>query len=209
MAVCYFNNDYKKRFNCEYDQNEKGIEVIVDYEISDEIPSVNGVKSFGINTEFDERDILIIDYTNKRNLLLKNAGYRGHTNVWGTPDGGSKTKFYAGCYFTYGDYNKLCELPKTSKVKKIKLYSNLINSFIGCPSLSTIESDEELTIKLKRESQTKQFELNKNYIKNIIIGDSWNNLHKFKEYNIDIKLNGYIEIELTIVGKVLWKTTAK
>lgn len=62
-------------------------------------------------------------------MLLKNAGYRGHTNVWGTPDGGSKTKFYAGCYFTYGD--------------------------------------------------------------------SWNSLHKFKEYNIDIKLNGYIEIELT------------
>lgn len=83
MAVCYFNDDYKKKFNCEYEQNEKGIEVIVDYEINDEIPSVNGVKSFGKDTEFDERDILIVDYTNKRNLLLKNAGYRGHTEVWG------------------------------------------------------------------------------------------------------------------------------
>ena len=44
MAVCYFNDYYQKRFNCEYEQNEKGIEVIVDYEINDEIPSVNGVK---------------------------------------------------------------------------------------------------------------------------------------------------------------------
>lgn len=196
MAVCYFNDDYKKRFNCEYELNGKGIEVIVDYEINDEIPSVNGVKSFGKDTEFDERDILIVDYTNKRNLLLKNAGYRGHTEVWGTPDGGSKTKFYSSCYFTHGDYDKLCELPRTPKVKKIKIFSNVINNFIGCPSLSTIESEEEFTISLKRESQTKQIELNRNYIKNIIIGDSWNSKHSFKDYNIDIKLNGYIEIEL-------------
>lgn len=26
VAVCYFDDDYKKRFNCEYEQNEKGIE---------------------------------------------------------------------------------------------------------------------------------------------------------------------------------------
>lgn len=196
MAVCYFDDDYKKRFNCEYEQNEKGIEVIVDYEINDEISSSNGVILFGKDTDFDERDILIVDHMNKRNLLLKNAGYRGHTEFWGTPDGGSKTKFFSSCYFTHGDYNKLCELSKTPKVKKIRIFSNVINSFIGFPSLNIIESDKELTISLKRESQTKQIELNRMNIKNIIIGDSWNSKHSFKEYNINIKLNGYIEIEL-------------
>lgn len=107
-----------------------------------------------------------------------------------------KTKFFSSCYFTHGDYNKLCELSKTPKVKKIRIFSNVINSFIGFPSLNIIESDKELTISLKRESQTKQIELNRMNIKNIIIGDSWNSKHSFKEYNINIKLNGYIEIEL-------------
>lgn len=38
-------------------------------------------------------------------------------------------------YFFNEDYNNLCELPKSSNVKKIKLYSNFINELIGNPSL--------------------------------------------------------------------------
>lgn len=37
MAVCYFNKDYKKIFNCEYEKKNGGIEVTVEYAIDDEI----------------------------------------------------------------------------------------------------------------------------------------------------------------------------
>ena len=66
MAVCFFNKDYDKSFECEYLINDKGIEVIVNYDIDDEIePDNNGVITFGKNTKFNEQDILIIDYQNK------------------------------------------------------------------------------------------------------------------------------------------------
>lgn len=196
MAVCYFNDDYEKRYNCEYEKKENGIEVIVDYEIDDEIPSVNGIKSFGTDTKFDERDILIIDYKNKVNYLLKNADYRGHTEVWGTPDGGSKTKFYSKWYFVHNDYDKLCELKKTPKVNKIRIYSNLINDIIGHPSLSIFTNNDEYVINLKRDSQSRTIEIGNHNIKNITIGDSWYSKHNGKLYNIDIQLNGFIELEL-------------
>lgn len=194
MAVCYFNDDYQKKFICEYEQNENGIEVIIDYKIIDEIPSVNGVKKIGNCTKFAERDILIVDYTNQKNLLLKNASCCGHSEVFGTPDGGSKTRFYSDCYFIHDDYDEMRELPRTPKVKKIKIFSNVINDFIGRPSLSTIESDEELIIRLKRKSHPKQVAIKSKNIKNIIIDNFWTS--NPKEYNVDIKLNGYIELEL-------------
>lgn len=198
MAVCFFNNDYDKSFECEYSVKDNGIEVFVNYDIDDEIkPNKHGAIIWGTDTKVNDRDILIIDYKNKENIMLKDAYYSGHSSVYGTPDGGYTTKFFSNIYFSNSDFNNLCQLPKTPKVKKIKLYSNAVNNFIGYPSLRTVENEEEYTIKLKRESQTKQIELNKNYIKNVIVGDSWNSRHSFKEYNIDIKLNGYIEIELT------------
>ena len=33
MAVCFFNDDYKNRYSCEYTIKQNGIEVIVDYEM--------------------------------------------------------------------------------------------------------------------------------------------------------------------------------
>ena len=113
MAVCFFNGDYEKK-------NDK-VKVTVDYDISEEIkPDSNGVICFSTNTEFERRDILIVDYENKKNLLLKEAYYGGHTNVFGTPDGSNRTKFFSSIYFYHGNIEKLCDLPKTPKTKKIK-----------------------------------------------------------------------------------------
>ena len=197
MAVCFFNKDYDKSFECEYLINDKGIEVIVNYDIDDEIePDNNGVRTFGINTKFNERDILIIDYQNKINYLLKDACYSGHTNVWGTPDGGSKTKFISGYYYSHKDYNKLCELPKSPDVKKIKLYSSFINELIGHPSLFEETIENELVIKLQRETIKQTIEINKDNIKEIILSDDWNHVHSYKNKDISIKLTGYLEIIL-------------
>jgi len=198
MAVCFFSGDYETKYDCDYEIENDKVKVIVDYDISEEIkPDSNGVICFSRNTEFERRDILIVDYENKKNLLLKEAYYGGHTNVFGTPDGSNRTCFFSSIYFYHGNIEKLCDLPKTPKVKKIKIYSNAINNFIGCPSLTLIESEDEYSIKLKRESQTREIIIGKNYINKIVIGDCWNSKHSFNEYNIDVKLNGYIEIELT------------
>lgn len=197
MAVCFFNNDYDKSFECEYLFKDNGIEVIVNYDIDDEIePDNNGVRTFGINTKFDERDILIIDYQNKINYLLKDAYYGGHTNVWGTPDGGSKTKFISGYYYSYKDYNKLCELPKNPNIKKIRLYSSFINELIGHPSLFEETLENELVIRLQRETIKQVIEINKDNIKEIILSDDWNHVHSYKSNGITIKLTGYLEIVL-------------
>ena len=196
MAVCFFNKEYEEKYNCEYEKKENGIEIIVDYEINDETPSVNGVKLFGIDTKFAERDILIIDYKNRINYLLKNASYRGHTEVWGTPDGGAKTKFFANCYFAHNDYKKLSELENNSRVKKIKVYSNLINDIIGYPSLSTFTNNDEHVINLKKGNQLNTIEIDNHNIQNIAVGDCWYSKHSAKLYNIDIQLNGFIELEL-------------
>lgn len=197
MAVCYFNEDYNNEFNCDFEKKDHGIEVTVSYDISYELPvDANGVKSFSSNSEFAERDILIIDYKSKKNYLLKDAYYHGHTDIYGTPDGGHKTKFYSTWYFVSNDYERLTKLSKNPNVKKIKIFSNMINDFIGHPSLSTISNDSEYIINLKKDSQKETNIINRNNIKSITIGDCWNSKHYSKEYNIEIKLDGYIEIEL-------------
>ena len=88
-----------KKYDCQYEVKQDGIEIVVNYDIDEEIPTINGVRTFGSNNEFKERDILIIDYQTKMNYLLKAAYYSGHSEVIGNPDGGYKTKFFARYYF--------------------------------------------------------------------------------------------------------------
>lgn len=197
MAVCFFNKDYDKSFECEYLINGKGIEVIVNYDINDEIePDNNGFIILGINTKFNERDILIIDHQNKINYLLKDAYYLGHTNVWGTPDGGSKTRFTSDYFYSHKDFNKLCELSKSPKIKRIKLYSSYINELIGHPSLFEETIENELVIKLQKETIKQTIKIKKDNIKEIILSDDWNYIHSYKNKDISIKLTGYLEIIL-------------
>lgn len=48
MAVCFFNNDYDKSFECEYSIKDNGIEVFVNYDIDDEIkPNKHGTIIWG------------------------------------------------------------------------------------------------------------------------------------------------------------------
>ena len=136
MSVCYFDDKYDDKYDCQYEVKKDGIEVTVDYDIDEEIPAINGARTFGSNTEFKKRDILIIDQKTKMNYLLKKAYYYGHSEVFGTPDGGAKTKFFSSCYFKNRSYEKLCDIPHGNNIKKVRVYSNIINEFIGYPSLS-------------------------------------------------------------------------
>lgn len=196
MAVCYFDEKYDEKYDCIYEVKENGIEVIVNYDIMDEIPIINGLRTFGSNTEFKKRDILIIDHRTRMNYLLKDAQCYGHTGVFGTPDGECTTKFFARYYFKNSNYEKLCNILNGKNIRKIGIYSNLINEFIGYPSLSKKETDNEYSIKLKKDAVKRKIEINSNNIKSLVTSDGWKSKLSRKNNKIDIELEGYIEIEM-------------
>lgn len=196
MSVCYFDDKYDDKYDCQYEVKKDGIEVIVNYDIDEEIPAINGVRTFGSNTEFKKRDILIIDQKTKMNYLLKKAYYYGYSEVFGTPDGGAKTKFFSSCYFKNRSYEKLCDIPHGNNIKKVRVYSNIINEFIGYPSLSRKKADNEYIIKLKIDTIKQKVEINSNNIKSLVVSDDWKSELSRKNNKIDIRLNGYVEIEM-------------
>lgn len=196
MAICYFDEKYNLKYDCQYEIKHDGIEVVVNYNIIDEIPAINGVRTFGSNTEFNERDILIIDNLGKMNYLLKKAEFYCHSEVLGTPDGGYKTKFFARYYYKDRNYEKLCNMLNGKSLNKIRVFSKLINEFIGYPSLIKKETNNECIINLKKDIEKQKIEINSNNIKCIEISDSWKSMYDNKNNKIDIELNGYIEIEM-------------
>lgn len=196
MAICYFDNKYEKKYDCQYEFKNDGIEVIVNYDIMDEIPVINGMRILGKGTKFNKRDILIIDNLTKMNYLLKKTYCNGHTEVLGTPDGGCKTKFFTRYYFKCGDYEKLFDISDDKKIKKIRIYSKVINELIGYPSVLKDENKNELIIKLKKAVKKKKIDINNNNITYIEVSDTWKSEINRETNKIDINLNGYIEINL-------------
>lgn len=196
MAVCYFDYDYKNKFNCEYEKKNSGIEVTVEYAIDNEIePDKNGAIITGDNTKYKKRDILIVDSTFKMNYLLKEANYSGRNELEGPPDSKVTTKFFSGFYFYHEDYSKLKELLKTPKVKKIRIYSNIVNELIGSPSASKEKNEKEYIIRLQKEPERKTVKINYNNVKSLTISDNWK--YNLIANEIIIKLDGYIEIEMS------------
>ena len=196
MAVCYFNDKYDEKYDCQYEIKADSIEVVAKYDIMDEIPAINGMRTFGSNTEFKKRDILIIDNQSRMNYLLKAAHYCGHTEVLGSPDGGYKTKFTTRYYYKHGNYEKLCYISNSENIKKIRVYSKMINELIGYPSVSREENGNEYIIILKKDVVKQKTEINKDNIKYIEVSDDWKSEINRKNNKIDISLNGYIEIDL-------------
>ena len=196
MAVCYFNKNYDEKYDCIYEVKEDGIEVIVSYDINNELPETNGMMVFSSNTKFNKRDILIIDYQTRMNYLLKEAFYHGHSETFGTPDGGYKTKFFSSIYFYNKDYENICNLTDKNNISQIKVYSDTINDIIGHPSLYKEKNEDEYIIKLKKKPEKQVIDINKNNIKSIAISDDWISEHNHKNNKIDINLSGYVEIDL-------------
>ena len=197
MPVCFFNTEYDTKYDCEYEIKDGIMEIVVDYDASEEIEPVNGVKVFGTKTEFEARDIFIIDFHSKKNYLAKGAYFAGINSVFGTPDGGSESKFRTNIFFEHEDAEQLCKLPETPKISKIKIFSKSILDWIGYPSLEIIKSKESHTIKLSKEYEGPSIEINQNYIKRIAISDNWESLRNRKDCTIAIDFTGYIELELT------------
>lgn len=197
MPVCYFNNEYDNKYKCDYVIEDNAIEVVIEYDIQDEIESINGVKSIGIHTKYNNRDIVIIDYNSKKNFYLKSAYYFGHTSVYGTPDSGTKTKFRSQIYFEHSNMEKLSNLPINPKINRIKIFSKNITDWIGKSCLSIKDSESDYNINLTRKDNVKEITIGSNYIKKISISNDWQVANNFTDHNITIDFCGYIEIELT------------
>lgn len=192
MAVCYFNRDYSKKYRCQFEKKDNGILMKIEYDISNEIESIDGVKIFGINTEIDSRDILIIDYEKKANYLLKDAYFFGRYNIYETPDGNEFSSFFSSMYLSTNNYTDFNDFPEIQKISEIKIYSTELNSFIGKPSCSEVNNDKLISITLNRENTKTEIHTDKLNVKDIFIADNWIVEH-INNTKINIKFDGYIE----------------
>lgn len=111
--------------------------------------------------------------------------------------GERKPDFKHKCFFLHKEFRRLVELKETPKIKKIKIFSHAINSFVGFPSLTIEDSKEEYAVFLKKKKEPMSIDVNCNNIKNIVINDTWTSVRSSKNSNIIIDLNGYIKLELT------------
>lgn len=195
MPVCYFNLNYAEIHRCDYVITDDGIEISVEYDIMNEVPSVNGMRVFGGNTKFDARDILIVDHHSKRNILVKQAYYAGHTRTYGTLDDGSNTKFLGHLYFEHNVLDQLTRLPVMPKIKTIKIYSTAILDWTGIPSLEVTDSSDYLNYRLSKNVTPSTIPINIQNIKQISVSDDWT-LNGDGGSHISIDFLGCIEIEL-------------
>ena len=198
MAVCFFNKDYdnKHKYRCEYEISSDQIIVTVDYDISEEVEAVDGIKSFGPNTKYANRDVLIIDYEKRTNYLLKDAYYNGSSFVYGTPDGGAKTKFATSIYFFCNDYESLASLKETPKVSSITIVSKDLLSYISESSVSRTEYEDKLVIDLNKKSYGETRQIGINNIKKITLQEYWFGGFN-KEHDIVFDTTGHLEIKLS------------
>lgn len=196
MSICFFDGKYDTQYRCTYEIKESIIEVEVEYDIDEEIESIDGVKIFGANTEYRKRDVIIVDQQKKMNFLLKNAYFAGSYSVYGILEAKETTKFQSKTFFEHLDLDKLIRLPVTPKVSKIKIFSKAIIDLIGYPSLTIRKSDSEYSVTLSKEDISKSVEIGTENVKKIMVADTWNSTRSRKKYNIIMDFNGYIEIEL-------------
>ena len=100
MSICYLNNDYEKKYRCEYRTETDIIKVDVEYDIGEEIELKNGVRVWDANTVFKNRDILIIDSDKKKSYLLKDAYYNGSFGRYGAFEEKNVSSFASGTFFS-------------------------------------------------------------------------------------------------------------
>lgn len=193
MSVCFFNMDYDHRYRCEYSIESELFKINVEYNIAKEVESINGVKYVSANTEYKDRDILVVDAAHNISYLLKNAFYAGASSRLGMLDGIITTSFVATEYFESTDPNHLMRLKPVPRVSKIKLYSKAITDYTLHPSVKRENTKEEIIIHLTKKNHT-DIEIKHNNIARISVGDNW--YYNPQKYAIEIEMNGYISIQL-------------
>lgn len=197
MAVCYFDRVYdnEHKYKCDYEVLDGEITVAVDYDIMDEVAPVNGIRAVGPDTEYANRDILIIDHDKKINYLLKDAFYNGSSSVYGNPDGGTKTKFTTSIYFYSNYYTGLADLKETPKISSITIVSRDLLKYISERSLSITDTEDSLVINLDKKGKKETRQIGTVNIKEISLQDRWSGGFR-KEHDIVFDFTGHLELRL-------------
>lgn len=197
MAVCFFNNsfDNDNKYKCEYEVLSDHIVVTVDYDITEEIEVIDGIKTFGYNTDYTQRDILIVDHDKRINYLLKDAYYQRNSMIYGSPDDGAKTEFVSYTYFRSQSFESLSNLKKTPKVSSITIASKDLIKHISSKSVIETEFEDKLVINLNRKPDEEKRKIGTNNIKEIILREYWFGGFN-KDHSIAFDITGHLEIKL-------------
>ena len=194
MSICFFGADRQTKYRCTYELDE-GITVSVEYDVSDEVESVNGMKIWSTSTKIPSRDIIVADPDTSSYILIRNAYYNGNTARYGSIDDRTISRFSSDSYFKCNNLESVLSISELTSFSKLKIFSKEVNRQIGSPSLSYTRTDEVTQIELKNKSQKECVLINNNNIKNITIGDDWI-CHREGREHLDVCITGYIEIEL-------------
>ena len=194
MSICWFNNDDKEKFRCEYSVEQDCIKVQVEYDIEQEIETgPDGVRVIGVNTTFKNRDILVVDADSKKSFLMKDAVFNGFSNRFGSYDDKNICAFVSGVYFE-GKTEDLLQLVPTPKVQKIRLFSRMIADYLNHPSVEILNSNDFCSIKLAKNMNEMGVDIGEKNIKRVLVSDTWK--MTASKSNISVDISGYIEIVL-------------
>lgn len=195
MPICYFNNDYDKKYKCSYVEKGEELEIKVDYNIEEEIPIENGMQILCANTNFKNRDILVVDFNNRISFLAKNAIYNGHTVNPQFYEDSFTTRFISTIYFKEHKGSTLSSLKNNPKTKVIRIYSQSLSNLIDCKNFVREITEDKITYTVNRNKETLTQPINKNYIDCISVSNEWKFIEKPKEI-IKFILTYYVEIKL-------------
>ena len=194
MSICFLGTDRQTKYRCTYELDD-GITVSAEYDVSDEVETVNGLKIWSTATKFPPRDIIVADPDSKSYIFVKNAYYNGNTMRFGSIDDRTISKFSADSFFKCNTLDSVLFLSEEKSFSRIKIFCKEVNRQIGSPSLSYTRTDETTQIGLKNKQQNECVLINNNNIDSICIGDEWV-CHREGCEHIDIRISGSIELVL-------------
>lgn len=194
MSVCFWDKDRENKIKCSYIEGN-GITVTAEYDISDEVESVNGMKIWSTTTKINNRNILIADPENHCYILAIDAYYAGNSSRYGSLDDIETTVFKSDSYLKSSSLEDIYNVASDTSFTKIRVYSKEITRHYGNSSVTLTKSEDETIIEMKNKTEPIKALIETNGIKEVCIGDFWS-YQRNERISIDIQISGYIDLLL-------------
>lgn len=193
MAVCIFENEKEKTYECTYEFTDGKIKVRVNKDLyNDEYNGLGIVNLTCKNEEYKEKTLSIFDSENKKYLKLFNCYIVGYNTMYGSFDGYESVTYSTYCYIQGSSEKDIYNISENPKISAIRIYHPTIQYVYGYPSFELRKSEDEINIILKRNVQKNNVNIDKNNIKNIVIADDWN--YRTHNKSMNINLTAYAEL---------------
>lgn len=129
MAYCYFNKDYLKTYNCEYEIKEDKITIEVDFGNADE-SMIKSVLSIENSKYIEAETISLID--SKNNFYIKTFyAFESHRQTtFGFPYVRAKKSYYAKSYIKAYSEKELDKLDKNIKLDNMIFYHECLDLYL-------------------------------------------------------------------------------